>query len=309
MRTIKVYRHGCTLGTAPLKNDHLREKRSTVSGWSHGATRRNTAFLRSVVEPELSTDSQGQPLRAYAVTLTLKDCPATSDDWHKLRKAFLMRLSRAGLYRSHWVTEWQRRGVPHLHGAFWVPMDVMPWQIIRHWLELTSSSGASDRGQFITPITDAVGWFKYLAKHASRGVSHYQRNPMNIPPEWRKKTGRVWGKTGDWPVRDAIAVELDDQAYFALRRLLKHWRHADARASVPESVSLAVRKQPELSACPPHVQLRASGALRRVVQARRMLTCGCPRLSAVRGASEWLPEEVQLIALDWLRSEGYSVTC
>lgn len=310
MRTLKVYRHGCTLGTAPFKNDHLREKRGTVSGWSYGATRRNTAFLRSVNEPDLHTDSDGNPLRAFAVTLTLRDCPDSSDEWHQLRNRFYRRLLRMGLYRSHWVTEWQRRGVPHLHGAFWVPMNVMPWQIVRHWLELTGEFyGASSKSQFITPITDPVGWFKYLAKHASRGVSHYQRNPENIPPQWLNKTGRVWGKTGVWPVREAIAVELDDKAYFALRRLLRRWRIADARASVPDAVRLAVRKQPELSICPYYVQVRASHAFRRVVYARRMLNCNCPRLSAVRGVSEWLSQDFQLLALDWLRSEGFSVSC
>jgi len=307
MRTFKVYRHGFTIGTAPAKNDHDREKRGQVHGWSMSATRRNTAFLRSVYEPDLHQTADGVELGAFAVTLTLKDCPGTSDDWHKLRRAYMMRLARLGLYRSHWVTEWQRRGVPHLHGAFWFPRHVMPWDIVRAWTDVSADYGAKDRGQHITPITDAVGWFKYLSKHASRGVSHYQRNPENIPPEWKKKTGRVWGKTGDWPVSEPVQLTLDDRAFYAMRRIAKRWRVADARASVPDAVRLAIRKTPALSQCPPEAQKRAAGAYRRVQSARRMLN-GPKEKSSVIGVSEWLPMEVQFLALDWLRSEGYSVT-
>lgn len=49
--------------------------------------------------------------------LTLRHCPPTSDDWTRLVKVLQQRLRRAGLLRWHWVVEWQRRGVPHLHLA------------------------------------------------------------------------------------------------------------------------------------------------------------------------------------------------
>ena len=215
MRTLKVYRHGLTMGTAPNSYKHVPRIRGEVQGWSSSATRRNTAFLRSAVETDLPNDLNGSPLTAYAFTLTLKTCPPTPDDWHRLRKAFLKRLNRLGLYRCHWVTEWQRRGVPHLHGAFWFPSvpgcDSTPVNVLRHWMDLTAEPyGASYSAQHFTLITDAVGWFKYLSKHASRGVTHYQRNPKNIPPEWSKKTGRVWGHTGDWPISEPMQFELDE---------------------------------------------------------------------------------------------------
>lgn len=287
MRTLKVYRHGLTMGTAPDSYKHVPRIRGEVQGWSESATRRNTAFLRSAIETDLPRTSSGAHLTAYAFTLTLRHCPPTSDDWHKLRRAFLMRLNRLGLYRCHWVTEWQRRGVPHLHGAFWFPAadparpDRIPAAVLAHWLSLTQETyGASMNGQHYTPITDAIGWFKYLSKHASRGIRHYQRNPESIPPEWRKKTGRVWGHTGDWPLSEPIQFELDNSGWFKLRRICRSWRKADARAS---------------------------GQAFRIRQARTMLSCSKPDLSRLRGVSEWIPEHVQMSALYLLRSQGCEI--
>jgi hypothetical protein len=81
-----------------------------VAGWSAGAVRRHTAWLRSVDTNVL--DGMG-----VAVTLAVRDCPPASVDWTRLVKTLLQRLRRAGLLRWHWVVEWQRRGVSHLHLA------------------------------------------------------------------------------------------------------------------------------------------------------------------------------------------------
>ena len=85
-----------------------------VKGWSKTASRNNTKFLRSVYVPDLSG-------AAVAFTLTIRDCPPTSDDWKILRETFIKRLRRAGMVRLHWLTEWQKRGVPHLHGIAYFP--------------------------------------------------------------------------------------------------------------------------------------------------------------------------------------------
>lgn len=309
MRTLKLYRHGVTMGTPPAKNDHLRAKRGQVHGWSQSAARRNTQFLRSVDETGLPTTDSGEPLRAIALTLTLKHCPPSPDHWHSLRRAYNERLRRLGLYRSHWVTEWQRRGVPHLHGAFWLPEGVYPQMLINHWCDLAHVYGALPRGQHATPIVDAVGWFKYLSKHASRGASHYQRHPENIPPEWKLKTGRVWGHTGPWPIREAIEFDIDDHAFFRLRRLYRRWRVADSRREIPEKIRLYLRKNPEMNIAPFWVKARESGAFRRVTQSKKMLKNSERKLSSVIGISEWIPEDVQMLALDWLRSEGHEIEC
>lgn len=282
MPVVTVYRHGATGGVPPMKNDHDRALRGEVGGWSEGATRRNTRFLYSIRE----TDLDG---RAYAFTLTLRECPPTAQHWQRLRRAWEMRMVRAGMIRLHWVTEWQRRGVPHLHGIAFFPDDRPAlWcreLILNHWLDVAQDYGAGRRGQHVMDVTGIVGWFQYLSKHAARGVKHYQRSADNIPPGWKQKTGRMWGKGGDWPTRDGIRINLQDQhgdgGWFAYRRLVRSWRVADARAA---------------------------GDSQRHKSARGMLRCADQPLSRVRGVSEWIPEAVTLTMLGNLATRGFSVT-
>jgi hypothetical protein len=260
-------------------NGHLRAKRGVVEGWSVGAVRRNTAFLMSIREHELTG-------AGVAFTLTLRDCPPTSAEWHRIRKLWEVRMRRAGFLRLHWVTEWQRRGVPHLHGAIWFPDRYELRLPVDAWVAVAGGYGAGPRGQFTRVIDGPVGWFQYLSKHAARGVRHYQRSAENIPAGWLERTGRVWGKSGEWPVRDAIRFNLDGEAgdggFFAFRRLVRSWRVADARAS---------------------------GDSYRLVQARAMLTCHDKPLRRVRGVSEWIPEDLTTAMLAHLASRGYSITC
>ena len=191
-----------------------------------------------------------------------------------------MRLGRMGLYRCHWVIEWQRRGVPHIHGAFWFPASkgVHDFQrlvdsIIDHWLAVAGPYGVSRRAQHLAIIDDAVGWFQYVAKHAARGVKHYQRSSENMPEGW-STTGRMWGKTGEWVTRDAMEFHLSDDVYFRLRRLARSWRIADARAS---------------------------GDSYRIKTARELLKHPDPEVSKLRGISEWISQDDLLMLLDIAR--------
>lgn len=104
MRVLTQDRHGLTLGTAPLKNNHNRAKRGIVGGWSPSSTRNNTKFLRSIFEPDLH-EKDGRVLQAFALTLTLKNCPDTADDFHTLRRSLEHRYRRLCLIRMHWVIE------------------------------------------------------------------------------------------------------------------------------------------------------------------------------------------------------------
>lgn len=275
MPVLKSYRHGLTGGIPPMKNDHQRAKRGEVEGWSEGATRRNTAFLRSIREDRLTG-------AGVAFTLTLRDCPPTAKEWHRLRRAWEKRMVRAGMVRLHWVTEWQRRGVPHLHGAIWWPDAYHMSRITEAWVEVASAYGAGLRGQHVRTIDGPVGWFQYLSKHASRGVKHYQRSAENLPEGWQKRTGRVWGKSGDWPVAGVVEYRIDREAWFAFRRLVRGWRRADARSS---------------------------GDRYRIRTARAMLTCHDRPLSEVRGVSEWLPSGLQDLLVMSLAARGFDVRC
>lgn len=263
-----------------MRNDHLRAKRDKVKGWTAKTARSNTAFLRSVVLDDLNGFG-------FAFTLTVRDCPATHKDWLSLRDVLFKRLSRMGALRYHWVTEWQRRGVPHLHGVVYFPnsdnpIDVPRNQnaIIDHWLSIAEMYTCSHRGQNIKPISDALGWLQYLAKHASRGAHHYQRSAANIPEGW-KDTGRMWGKGGDWPIAEPLKFDLDRAGNFAYRRVLRGYRKAQAREE---------------------------GNPRGIVAARRMLKCNLRNLSEVRGTSAWIPEAVTMQILSHLASSGHTIT-
>ena len=286
MAKITLYRHGMTGGIPPMKNDHVRAKRGKVGGWSEGATRRNIRFLRSVIETELHGVG-------FAVTLTLRHCPESPDDWHKLRRQWEARMRRAGMIRMHWVTEWQRRGVPHMHVAIWWPEEMVSrhgTQRIKEkmhgdWVMLASEYGAGYKAQRTERIYAAVGWFQYVSKHAARGVKHYQRSGDNIPGQWQKQTGRVWGKVGHWPVQDEVSVYLDEQwgdgGWFVYRRLARSWRIADARAS---------------------------GEKWRIRSARTMRRCHNVKRSRVRGISEWISGELNVQFLQNLAARGYSIS-
>lgn len=261
-----------------MTNSHPRALRGAVSGWSPGACRRNTEFLMSVRENRLTG-------AGVAVTLTLRECPPTSDDWHRLRRAWEKRMVRAGVERIHWVTEWQRRGVPHLHAALWFPERFERLLPVDAWCDLASRYGASPRGQHSAQVDGAIGWFQYVSKHAARGVRHYQRSGDNMPASWQEKTGRVWGKVGDWPVQEKTRIDLQDQhgdgGWFAYRRLIRSWRIADARAA---------------------------GDAYRIRLARRMLKRSDPATSRVCGVMEWVSFDVQMAMLANLAGRGFSVT-
>lgn len=281
MPVMTVYRHGGKGGVAPGRNDHQRMKRGNVEGWSAGAVRRNTQFLMSIRESLLTG-------AGVAITLTVRDCPPTSKDWHRLRKAWTERMRRAGMVRLHWVTEWQRRGVPHLHGAIWFPDRYDLITPIDAWVELAGDYGAKHRGQHARIIDGPIGWFQYLAKHAARGVHHYQRSGDNVPLSWELRTGRVWGSSGDWPLTKPRQYGLQgaegDGGWFRLRRLVRSWRKADARASHPKVRNWRIRS------------------------ARRMLKSSEPEISMLRGFSEWMPaESVQVHMLAAVAALGHQV--
>lgn len=291
MPVVKVYPNGLTAGVAPTCPIIPETERGIVQGWTPGSVRRNLAFLYSVRHDGLTGVG-------FALTLTLRECPVTPDVWRGLCRAFFERLRRLGLVRGHWVVEWQRRGVPHLHGSFYFPEqlvngyagrsfeEVLKWA----WVQVAASHGAAPHAQFSSPIYDSHGWDEYVSKHAARGVHHYQRSPENIPAGWRHTgTGRIWGKIGDWPTSEALRLDLDFRSYHRLRRIARGLRLADSRRPVSPSNTRPTAERDRR---------------RRIRSARGMLRCTEPKLSAVRGVSDWLPLELQLRVIAYLSSIG-----
>lgn len=272
---VSVYRNGMTAGTPPGIQTHAREKRGVIKGWSTSAVRRHTKWLYSI-------DVQGLTGVGMACTLTVKKCPASPQDWTATRRAFEMRIIRSGAIRVHWLTEWQRRKVPHLHCAiYWPEGTDTEWaraRIIGNWLQLTHDDGTEVWGQDAKPIDGTEGWLKYLSKHASRGVRHYQRS--GVPLSWDGNTGRLWGHCGTWPAELPMRFDLSTPGGHRLRRLIRSWVIADARKS---------------------------GQPKRIAYARTMLRCSDPKLGSVRGLSQWIPEPTMAALIVFLSGEGYAL--
>ncbi len=282
---VTLYRNGLSAGKPGMPNH--KAKRSTIGGWSYGAARRNEQFLKSV-----DADGLAELGEAVAFTLTVRDCPPTPEVWSAAVERFLLAMKRThGCVAAHWVVEWQRRHVPHLHGCLIFPAGraLSAEQIAFAWCYLTDL-GAMSGAQHVVPMRASVGWFQYVAKHASRGVKHYQRSPEAIPEKWKGKTGRMWGQRGEWPLIVPRKFALQDQlnggdgGWFAYRRLVRAWAVAQARKA---------------------------GDRARLAWCRRMLRCPAPdgsqRRSRLRGLSQWLPETVSERFLLNLQDRGYSV--
>jgi len=255
MAVIRIRPNGLSGGCAPSELARRGGKRGAVKGWSAAAAARNVAFLQSI-NPEL-LDGNG-----YAVTLTLGDTPNSADDWDRMRRRWLDRLRDAGMTRFHWVTEWTAKGRPHLHASVYGP-ERMQAKLLVAWLDIADSAGfpVSTRAQHIERIDGAVGWLKYVSKHASRGVVHYQRDGA---PEGWEKTGRLWSQGGDWPIEEETEVELGSRQYVVFRSLVWDWmlRDMEARKVDPEFIE----------------QTRARWA--------------APEHGAAHGVSGWIPGDI-----------------
>lgn len=265
------------------RNTTVRGRRAGCVGWTADAARRNDLFLRSV-DP-LALDGH-----SYALSLTVRDCPPSHEAWEALRRAFVERLRRMGMVRLHWLTEWQPRSrygtgaVPHLHGIVtfhrcWCPIDRLyvinaEIPIKDAWLAVTKEYGTQRNGQVVKPVTHVKGWFRYLAKHCARGVKHYQRDAANLPASWQK-TGRMWGKSGDWPVSSTEA-ELTEAAFFALRRFMRSYCLSQARTELANAKD--GRKRSE--------------AINRLCYLRQKLNKRSKKVSRVNAVSEWCPPEI-----------------
>lgn len=233
------------------------EKRGDIEGWSIQSTRRLRRWFFGV-------DGQALDGQGYALTLTVRDLPPTASDWKGTRERFVQRMRAAGMIRGQWLTEWQRRGVPHLHGCVFFPEDGTDRRelVAQHWLDAAAEWSPGRDGQHVAGIYGLPGWLQYQSKHSSRGVRHYQR--AHVPEAWRSGTGRLWGYLGDWPARELV-LEVDPAMFWRFRRLMRSWLIGQARAA---------------------------GDVRRAVYLRRMLADPERSRSAVRAVGEFCPERV-----------------
>lgn len=254
MPTFGAYLNGATMGVGnPAPTGGARGR---ITGWSPAAVRRHKRWLYSVDALELSGTGD-------AVTLTLRACPPSSVEWMALVRKLFRFLREDEMLRWHWVVEWQRRCVPHLHLALYGREGDLPGiKAMSAWLDIAGEYGPVLSGQHVTPITGPVGWLKYLSKHASRGVQHYQR--QGKPAGW-ETTGRLWGYGGEWPLVEPVRGILTMPQMWRVRRMVRRYAIAEARSR---------------------------GDWRGVRYLRGMLQSNDRALCTVRGVSEWVPGPV-----------------
>jgi len=269
-------------GGIPGGNGGQHGKRQRINGWSLQSARGNTRFLRSVLVDQL-------PPYGLAFTFTVRDLP-TPKQWAQLKKKIIRALTeRFGCVCWHMVTEWTQAGRPHLHGCtFWLEYaSDFEWGLEDAWLKYTANFGTLDRGQLVKKIRGVDGWFIYMAKHASRGLAHYQRQADALPPEWKSQTGRVWSRGGRWPTSTETNDVTKDE-FYRFRRALDRY----ARARVKTKLKRALKYGDHEKA----VSFRKS-----ITHLRKLRAAfGDGRnASETRGITEWVPSEVSGKLLRW----------
>lgn len=262
MPRVTLFPNGVTASSPRFGTPATVATRGNVEGWSVQSTRRLRRWFYAVDGGAL--DGNG-----YALTLTVRDLPPTAADWTATHRAFLKRLRRLGMVRGQWLTEWQRRGVPHLHGVAFFPedggdRDELADVVAAHWLQAADEWAPGRSAQVVKPLWGLPGWLQYQAKHSARGVRHYQR--ATVPEAWQSGTGRLWGYVGEWPLREE-QLEVDRRTFWRFRRLLRSWLIAQAREAGDE---------------------------RRAAWLRGMLADPERARSSVRAVGEFCPESVAL---------------
>lgn len=275
--------HGSTGNTSPAK-------RGNCNGWSAGSARRNMNFLMSI-------DSNLIRGPGFAFTLTIRDLPASHDEWARLIDNLRKFAYRHGAIRDHWVTEWTKAGKPHLHGILYNdPEDHnsrLPIQLVNHWLKLTKHLGTSGVAQHWRELGGLTGWLKYVSKHAGRGFAHYQRQKGELPSQWQK-TGRMWGKGGHWPTL-SVEYGLNQRAFYSFRRILKRYLVSQSRSAYLVQMSYNNEKD-----ALPH--------LKQMLYRKSMLKRNDVNKSRVRGINEWADAQSISRIMDYLsRYENHDI--
>lgn len=271
-------------------------ERTATKGWTPNVARRNEQRLQQI-------DFDGIDGVPAFVTLTMPSGQmgeVSAADFHGWLKRWIQYMKRHGMSHYYWILEFQASGNPHLHVLVWLDHDCDPleqYKALRSWVGILNKSdvGARLQGQIWEDI-DVGGELvvdgervpahpervlMYLAKHAARGVAHYQRQIENMPDDWQYRSGRVWGHDRGLPLREQEDVETDYPTFHRFRRLVRRWRLAEARG-----IKDAERR-------------RAA-----ILQARRSLRCSRRDVSPYRGVSAWLPADVASQLLDAAEAMG-----
>lgn len=190
MTDITILSNGISLFSRNAGNPQGGNRTSTA-GWTAGVAGRFVRWLFGIDADRLTG-------HGYAFTLTIRDCPPSASLWQNRVSAYMLYLKRSGAIRWQVLTEWQRRGVPHLHGIAYYPAECKPAELVANWLRIAAIYNPLERAQNCKPVSGVMGWLQYQAKHSYRSITHYQR--AGKPDGW-SSTGRMWRVGGEWPVK------------------------------------------------------------------------------------------------------------
>lgn len=208
--TVQIYPHGAITDRGRLEGHsasigkHPRTRRSEITTLSRASAARLRKLLAQIKGPDGWV--------CFGATLTVPGPPITADEWRRLWDAYRHRLLRLGNICLIWRIELQERGQPHIHCICWAKKG--SWVMRNHWLENLGIlgpyegewdvrdtdgkwtianikvshrglwRGASEHAVKINVVGnwDNVGWWRYLAAHASKS--------KQAQLGWK---GRQWG--------------------------------------------------------------------------------------------------------------------
>nr|WP_234807110.1 helitron helicase-like domain-containing protein [Mycolicibacter minnesotensis] len=150
------------------------------------------------------------------------------------------------LARYIWKLEFQRRGAPHIH--LWMAPPMSPGRSGRGFAQWLSDTWAQvvdhpdpehkARHRLAGTAIDVRNGLRacdpkrlaiYFTKHSSPNLNGDKEYQHIVPELWRQPgcgPGRFWGVYG---LKKAIAVvEIDQDAYFAARRIVRRWSRSQA---------------------------------------------------------------------------------
>lgn len=276
-------------GGFPGGNRGLHGTRSACVGWSKSSARSNERFLRSI-------DCDDLPRHFLFFTLTLGTLPAEGKDWTAIRSRLTDFLVRT-LGATHWhhVTEWQARGVPHLHGvASFVDLSHdADRSLRRYWLVATKPWASGRRGQHVEYSEGAGGWFVYMSRHASRGVDHYQRLIDGKPEGW-DGTGRMWGRSRHWPLL-VSEHPCEGHVFYRIRRGVDRLVRARLRMQILAATRYGDGQE--------RTKLLRRWHAFRLFRSGRGDRCA----SSCRGIDQWQSHALSVALLHWARGESSSL--
>jgi hypothetical protein len=172
----------------------------------------------------------------FAFTFTVRRADLSEDAWRGMMKAMNMRMTRMGV-AAVWRIELQRRGVPHLHVALWLPLDYRGTredaidEITEAWLEITgekNDAAAREHAVHWKAIL-SPGWAVYMALHDGKK----KEGQLG----WQGKQWGIWNRRLFKRVEPNVGEMSDHQSRVFQRWFNRFLYRNGAKVRVPRSGS------------------------------------------------------------------------